>query len=200
MVQVTLPGQLSGRGRIEPAETRAITAQPGPWLAMGQVLGTASRTLSPKPIYILNGPNLNLLGDRQPEIYGRLTLDMIAEAAAAEAKKSGLATEFRQTNHEGVLVDWIHEAGKSASAIILNAGALTHTSIALLDALAAVPVPAIEVHLSNVFRREAFRHTSYPAQAALGVIAGFGVDSYRLAIAALAARLAAPQPSPISGQ
>jgi 3-dehydroquinate dehydratase-2 len=200
MVQVTLPGQLSGRGRIEPAETRAITAQPGPWLAMGQVLGTASRTLSPKPIYILNGPNLNLLGDRQPEIYGRLTLDMIAEAAAAEAKKSGLATEFRQTNHEGVLVDWIHEAGKSASASSKAIEVWVRAPALRMMALAAVPVPAIEVHLSNVFRREAFRHTSYPAQAALGVIAGFGVDSYRLAIAALAARLAAPQPSPISGQ
>ena len=151
-------------------------------------------TVMPKPIYILNGPNLNLLGERQPEIYGHLTLDGIAAAAAEKAKECGLSTEFRQTNHEGVLVDWIHEAAKSSCGIILNAGALTHTSVALLDALAAVSVPAIEVHLSNVFRREAFRHHSFPAQAALGVIAGFGVDSYRLAIAALAARLAAPQP------
>jgi 3-dehydroquinate dehydratase-2 len=146
--------------------------------------------LSSKPIYILNGPNLNLLGEREPEIYGRLTLEDIAEAAAEEARKHGLTTEFRQSNHEGELVDWIHEAGRQGAGIILNAGALTHTSVSLLDALAAVAVPAIEVHLSNVFRREAFRHVSYPAQAALGVIAGLGLDSYRLGVTALARHLA----------
>lgn len=149
--------------------------------------------MSLKPIYILNGPNLNLLGERQPEIYGRLGLEDIAAACAEEAKKHGLATEFRQSNHEGELVDWIHEAGRSGCGIILNAGALTHTSVSLLDALAAVTVPAIEVHLSNVFRREAFRHVSYPAQAALGIIAGFGLESYRLAVTALARHLASSQ-------
>ena len=146
--------------------------------------------MSTKPIYILNGPNLNLLGEREPEIYGRLTLEDIAAAAAEEAQKHGLATEFRQSNHEGELVDWIHEAGRQGAGIILNAGALTHTSVSLLDALAGVAVPAVEVHLSNVYRREAFRHVSYPARAALGVIAGFGLESYRLAVTALARHLA----------
>jgi 3-dehydroquinate dehydratase II len=156
--------------------------------------------LSLKPIYILNGPNLNLLGERQPEIYGRLGLDDIAAAAEEKARQHGLATEFRQSNHEGELVDWIHEAGRSGCGIILNAGALTHTSVSLLDALAAVTVPAIEVHLSNVFRREAFRHVSYPAQAALGIIAGFGLESYRLAVTALARHLAASATSVKAGR
>ncbi len=140
-------------------------------------------------IFILNGPNLNLLGRREPEVYGATTLADIGASCRARGEALGLAVDFRQTNMEGELVSWIHEAGTAASGIILNAGAYTHTSVALLDALKAVDVPAVEVHLSNVFARESFRHHSYISPAALGVICGFGGLGYELALAALAAHL-----------
>jgi 3-dehydroquinate dehydratase II len=133
-------------------------------------------------VYILNGPNLNLLGTREPEIYGADTLADVQLRCSAKAKTLGLSIEFRQTNLEGELVTWIHEAREKASGIIINAGAYTHTSVALHDALKAVGLPAIEVHLSNVYKRESFRHHSYISPVAHGVICGFGVQSYELAL------------------
>jgi len=141
----------------------------------------------PQPIYVLNGPNLNLLGARETEIYGRQSLADIETAVAARAKSHGLETVFRQTNQEGILVNWVQEARDNASALILNAGAYAHTSIALLDACRAFGKPVIEVHLSNIFRREHFRRRTYISEGALGVIVGFGPQSYLLAIDALAA-------------
>jgi 3-dehydroquinate dehydratase II len=137
-------------------------------------------------ILVLNGPNLNLLGLREPEIYGHETLSDIEEACLELAAELGLSLDFRQSNHEGQLVDWIHEARQTADGIILNAGAYSHTSIALLDALNAAALPVIEVHLSNVYRREEFRHNSYISRAARGVICGFGGHGYELALAAIA--------------
>jgi len=137
-------------------------------------------------VFILNGPNLNLLGVRDPSIYGRLTLGDIEERCTARAAALGLEIDFRQTNHEGQLVDWIQEARESADGIILNAGAFTHTSVALLDALSAAELPVIEVHLSNIFRREGFRHHSYMSLAANGVICGLGGRGYELALDAIA--------------
>ncbi len=139
-----------------------------------------------KPIYVLNGPNLNLLGQREPAIYGSDTLQDVEVRCVARAKALGFAIVFRQTNIEGELVSWIHEARDKASGIAINAGAYTHTSVALHDALKAADVPAVEVHLSNVHKREAFRHHSFIAPAVNGVICGFGVNSYELAISALA--------------
>jgi 3-dehydroquinate dehydratase II len=138
-----------------------------------------------KPIFILNGPNLNLIGEREPEIYGVGTLADIEDGLRKQASAAGLEIEFRQSNHEGVLVDWIQEARHAASALILNAGAYTHTSVAVLDALRLLAVPIAEVHLSNIFKRESFRHRSYVSPAATGVICGFGAQSYRLALAAM---------------
>jgi 3-dehydroquinate dehydratase-2 len=137
-------------------------------------------------VFILNGPNLNLLGVRDPSIYGRDTLGDIEERCTARAAALGLEIDFRQTNHEGQLVDWIQEARESADGIILNAGAFTHTSVALLDALSAADLPVIEVHLSNIFRREGFRHHSYVSLAANGVICGLGGRGYELALDAIA--------------
>jgi 3-dehydroquinate dehydratase II len=139
-----------------------------------------------KPVYVLNGPNLNMLGLREPKIYGRETLADVQRRAEAHAGALNLTIDFRQSNHEGELVGWIQEARDKASGIVLNAGALTHTSIALLDALNAAELPAVEVHLSNVFKRESFRHHSYISPAVVGVICGFGVNSYLLALSALA--------------
>lgn len=136
----------------------------------------------PKPVYILNGPNLNLLGLRQPEIYGRETLDDVAEACGAVAEELGLTIRFLQSNHEGQLVDWIHEAREKASGIIINPAAYTHTSVAILDALNAFEAPVLEVHISNVHKRESFRHHSYVSLRAEGVIAGFGTEGYQLAL------------------
>lgn len=143
-----------------------------------------------KPVFVLNGPNLNMLGLREPAIYGRETLADVEARVTAHGKKLGLGIDFRQSNHEGELVTWIQEARTGASGILLNAGALTHTSIAILDALNAAELPAIEVHLSNVFRRESFRHHSYVSLAAVGVVCGFGPMSYILALDALADILA----------
>jgi 3-dehydroquinate dehydratase-2 len=139
-------------------------------------------------VYVLNGPNINLLGTREPEIYGRDTLDDINARLEQRAETLGLKVKTLQSNHEGTLVDWLHEAQASnAKAVILNAAAYTHTSLALLDAIKAITVPVIEVHLSNPHKREDFRHKSYVGMAALGTIAGFGVQSYMLALQAVAA-------------
>jgi 3-dehydroquinate dehydratase-2 len=142
-------------------------------------------------ILILNGPNLNLLGVREPSTYGRETLADIEEACLERAAALGLSVDFRQTNHEGQLVDWIQEARGSVDGIILNAGAYTHTSIAILDALKAAELPVIEVHLSNIHRREAFRHTSYVSAVAQGMICGFRGHGYVLALEAMARLLEA---------
>jgi 3-dehydroquinate dehydratase-2 len=142
-------------------------------------------------ILVLNGPNLNLLGVREPATYGRETLADIEEACLEHAAELGLSLDFRQSNHEGQLIDWIQEARENADGIILNAGAYTHTSIAILDALKAAELPVIEVHLSNIYRREAFRHTSYVSGAANGIICGFGGHGYVLALAAMARLIAA---------
>ncbi len=140
-------------------------------------------------IYVLNGPNLNLLGTREPEIYGSDTLDDIAGALEDRARALGLCIDMRQSNHEGHLIDWLHEANATgAKAVILNAGAFTHTSIALHDAVKSIVVPVIEVHLSNPHARERFRHRSFVAPVARGTIAGFGAMGYELALDA-AARL-----------
>ncbi len=143
-----------------------------------------------KPIFILNGPNLNMLGKREPSIYGNGTLAQIEIDCVAEAKKLGHAIDFRQSNHEGVLVDWIHEAGTSASAIIINPGAYSHTSIALHDAIKSIgSFHVAEVHISNIHAREEFRHQSMVSLAATGVICGFGAYGYQLALKAVAAQL-----------
>jgi 3-dehydroquinate dehydratase-2 len=139
-----------------------------------------------KPVFVLNGPNLNMLGVREPEIYGRETLDDVRTRAAARAKALGLQIDFRQSNHEGELIGWVQEAREKASGIVLNAGSLTHTSIGLLDALNGAGVPVIEVHLSNIFRREDFRQHSYVSLAAKGVICGLGAIGYELALEAMA--------------
>jgi 3-dehydroquinate dehydratase-2 len=136
-------------------------------------------------IHILNGPNLNRLGLREPEIYGATTLADVEKKARDKAAELGFAIVFRQSNHEGVLVDWLHEASDSAG-VVLNAGAYTHSSVALHDAIRAIDAPVIEVHLSNVFAREEFRHHSTLSAVAKGVICGFGADSYILAIEGIA--------------
>lgn len=143
------------------------------------------------PIYIINGPNLNLLGTREPEIYGRASLGEIEALCAERSRSHGLSTVFLQSNKEGELVEFLQEARTSASAVLLNAAAYTHTSVAILDALQMLKQPVIEVHLSNPARREDFRHLSYVAKAATGIIAGLGVNSYLLAIDAVAALLTA---------
>jgi 3-dehydroquinate dehydratase-2 len=138
-------------------------------------------------VYVLNGPNLNLLGTREPEIYGADTLDDIAGQLEDRARALGLEIDLRQSNHEGHLVDWLHEAQAShAKAVLLNAGGFTHTSVAIHDAIKAVRTPVIEVHLSNPHARDAFRHVSLVGQAARGTIAGFGALSYLLALEAAA--------------
>lgn len=139
-----------------------------------------------KPIYVLNGPNLNLLGTREPDVYGSETLDEIKARVERRAQALNLEVVFRQSNNEGELVDWIQEARESGSALIVNAGAFTHTSVAILDALQATGLPCVEVHLSNIYRREEFRHHSYISKSAIGVICGFGALGYELAIEALA--------------
>ncbi len=138
-------------------------------------------------VFVLNGPNLNLLGTREPEIYGDETLDDIAGQLEDRGRALGLEIDMRQSNHEGHLVDWLHEAqARGARAVILNAGAFTHTSIAVHDAIKGIRTPVIEVHLSNPHRREEFRHLSYIGRAAKGTIAGFGALSYVLALEAAA--------------
>ena len=144
---------------------------------------------SPRKIYVLNGPNLNLLGTREPEIYGYDTLDDIAGRMEDEAQRASVEIDFRQSNHEGELVTWIQDARKTADAILINPAAYSHTSVAIHDALKAVGLPVAEVHLSNIHQREAFRHHSYVSAVAFGVICGFGVTGYRMALTALAEKL-----------
>ncbi|UWQ43089.1 type II 3-dehydroquinate dehydratase [Leisingera aquaemixtae] len=146
-------------------------------------------------ILVLNGPNLNLLGTRQPEVYGSVTLAMVEQECKAHGATLGFDIECLQSNHEGALIDAIHAAKGVHQGIILNAGAYTHTSIALMDALISVEIPAVEVHLSNIHARETCRHTSYIAKAALGQICGFGAKGYLLALDALAAHLDEAAPS-----
>jgi 3-dehydroquinate dehydratase-2 len=136
----------------------------------------------PKPVLILNGPNLNLLGQRQPEVYGRETLADVERDCAGLAAELGLELRFLQSNWEGQIVDWIHEGRESASAIVINPGALTHTSVAVLDALNAFEGPVIEVHIPNVHRRESFRHRSYVSLRADGIVVGCGTQGYQLAL------------------
>ncbi|MBI3113283.1 MAG: type II 3-dehydroquinate dehydratase [Rhodospirillales bacterium] len=140
-------------------------------------------------VLVLNGPNLNLLGTREPDIYGRDTLKSIEAACKKRAKGLGLKVVFRQSNNEGELVDWVQQAGNKYQALIVNAGAYTHTSVALLDALLATDLPVVEVHLSNIHQRDEFRHHSYVSKAADGVICGLGGIGYELALEALARRL-----------
>ncbi|OUI78650.1 3-dehydroquinate dehydratase [Commensalibacter intestini] len=137
-------------------------------------------------VYVLNGPNLNMLGMRQPKIYGSATLDDVEQICIQNAEHLEIAIDFRQTNDEGELVSWIQECRGKAKGIIINAGAYSHTSIATLDALLSVDLPVIEVHISNIYRRESFRHHSYVSHAATGVICGLGLQGYALALAAMA--------------
>jgi 3-dehydroquinate dehydratase-2 len=143
-----------------------------------------------KKILVLHGPNLNLLGKREPKIYGRRTLEQIDSEIRSLAKELGVEVEARQSNSEGELVTWIQEASRSFGAIVINAGAYTHTSLAIHDALAAAGIPGIEVHLSNIYKREEFRHKSLIARAVVGQITGFGLDSYLLGLRAAASYLA----------
>ncbi|MGQ0709518.1 MAG: type II 3-dehydroquinate dehydratase [Rhodoferax sp.] len=144
-----------------------------------------------KTVLILNGPNLNLLGTREPQVYGAQTLADVQDLCERACLANGFVADFRQSNHEGVLVDWVHEAGRlhaqqQLAGVVFNAGAYTHTSIALHDAIKGTGVPLIEVHISNVHARESFRHHSYLSPVAKGIIVGLGVNGYALAIAALA--------------
>jgi 3-dehydroquinate dehydratase-2 len=137
-----------------------------------------------KKILVLNGPNLNLLGKRQPEIYGTTTLAEIEKQVRALAKELGVEIDFRQSNSEGELVTWIQEAADGFAALVVNPAAYTHTSLAMRDAISAAAIPTVEIHISNIHRREAFRHHSYIADVAVGQIAGFGVGSYLLGLRA----------------
>lgn len=148
------------------------------------------------PVFVLNGPNLNLLGKREPDLYGRATLADIEGACRDRGKELGLDVDFRQTNIEGVLVDWIQEAAGNAQGIVINPGAYTHTSVALHDAIRAIGLPVIEVHLSNIFAREPFRHHSFVSPVAKGVICGLGPSGYTLALEALRAFLDATAAQP----
>ena len=145
-----------------------------------------------KTVYVLNGPNLNLLGMREPAIYGSSTLADVQKLCEEACARNGLALVFRQTNHEGEMVDWVHEAGRvhakgELAAVVMNAAAYTHTSVAILDAVKGTGVPLLELHISNVFAREAFRHHSYLSPVARAVMCGLGVQGYALAIDAVAA-------------
>jgi 3-dehydroquinate dehydratase-2 len=144
----------------------------------------------PKTVYVLNGPNLNLLGTREPEKYGRATLKDVDKLCRATAKRHGLGIVFRQSNHEGEMVDWIQEArDKKAAGVVINAGAYTHTSVAILDALVTLTAPVIEVHITNIHARERFRQRSYVSRAARAMVCGFGIDGYALAVTGLAAMI-----------
>ncbi len=138
---------------------------------------------------ILNGPNLNLLGTRQPEVYGNTTLEMVENLCVSHGASIGIEVSCLQSNHEGALIDAIHAAKSEQDGIVLNAGAFTHTSIALMDAIASVELPVIEVHLSNIHARESFRHVSYISKVTVGQICGFGAQGYVLALDALSAHL-----------
>src|SRR6185437_3691523 len=172
-----LPPWLPPSHRLYPVWARA---------AINRAIEARRASVAGAAILVLNGPNLNLLGVREPKTYGSETLADIEEACLERAAGLDLALDFRQSNHEGQLIDWIQEARESADGIIINAGAYTHTSIAILDALRACELPIIEVHLSNIFAREPYRHHSYISSVARGVICGFGAQSYILALDAIA--------------
>lgn len=147
----------------------------------------AAKPIATKPIYVLNGPNLNLLGQREPEIYGHATLADVEKTLAARAKALGASVLCLQSNNEGDLVTWIQEARTMALGVIVNAGAYSHTSIAIHDALAMLDIPVIEVHISNIYKRESFRHHSHISSVATGLICGLGVKGYELALEAILA-------------
>jgi 3-dehydroquinate dehydratase II len=160
-------------------------------MTAGQTPRTLWNTM-PNTIYVLNGPNLNLLGTREPDKYGRATLAEVEKLCRDTAERHGLAIEFRQSNHEGELVDWIQEAfAKKAAGIIINPAGYTTTSVAILDAILAVQLPVIEVHITNIHARESFRQNSYVSKVAKAVICGFGIEGYALAIIGLAALVGA---------
>ena len=142
-----------------------------------------------KRVLVLNGPNLNLLGTREPEIYGADTLQDVEALCQRTGAECGLDVDFRQSNHEGELITWIHEARGTADAIVINPGGYSHTSVAIHDALKGVGLPVAEVHISNIHQRESFRHHSFVSAVAFGVICGFGVSGYRMALTALAEKL-----------
>lgn len=146
-------------------------------------------------VYVVNGPNLNLLGSREPEVYGHTTLEDVEDMTKETASSAGLEVKFLQSNEEGVLVNWIQEARNKASGLIINAAGYTHTSVAIMDALIAAEIPIIEVHLSNIYKREDFRHHSYISKTAIGVICGFGAHGYVLAVNAMANLLKSDQSS-----
>jgi 3-dehydroquinate dehydratase-2 len=148
-----------------------------------------------KPIYVLSGPNLNLLGSREPHIYGTTTLEDIRVLCEARAIALGRTIVFRQSNHEGELIDWVQEAGRDGAGLVLNPAGYGHTSVALLDALKTLNIPIVECHLSNPAARETFRHTTYVSLAATGVVSGFGATSYELALEACAGLLASAKSS-----
>jgi len=155
-------------------------------------MAKTSKNSQDKTIYVLNGPNLNMLGTREPQTYGHARLADVEKLCSETAAQFGLTADCRQSNHEGELIDFIQEAhARNAAGIVINAGGYSHTSIALHDALKAVKVPAVEVHISNIHARESFRHHSFTAMAAFATLAGFGIDGYRLAISGLAARIGA---------
>jgi 3-dehydroquinate dehydratase II len=155
-------------------------------------MADTSEQTADKIVYVLNGPNLNLLGTREPATYGHATLGDVEALCTRTAAEFGLSARCRQSNHEGELIDLVHEARtRRALGIIINAGGYSHTSIALHDALVGVKIPAVEVHISNIHAREDFRHHSFTARAAFASICGFGIDGYRLAISGLAARISA---------
>jgi len=146
----------------------------------------------PNTLYVLNGPNLNLLGTREPDLYGRATLADVEKLCRAAAQRFGLSVEFRQSNHEGEIVDWIHQArAESAAGLIINPAGYTTTSVAILDALHTIEAPVVEVHITNIHAREPFRRHSYVSRVARGVICGFGVEGYALAITGIAAMIGA---------
>jgi len=151
--------------------------------------------MTTRAIYVLNGPNLNLLGQREPEIYGRSTLADVETLCRARAERHGLVIAFRQSNHEGDLVDWLQEAREQAAGIIINPAGFTTTSVAILDAILAVERPVIEVHISNIHAREDFRHHSYISKVAKAVVCGFGIEGYGLAIDGLAVLIGAKAPA-----
>jgi 3-dehydroquinate dehydratase-2 len=174
-------------GLMLPITAPSTTTIAGIWMAKTSADKTAAET-----IYVLNGPNLNLLGTREPETYGHASLADVEKLCVATAAQFGLKADCRQSNREGELVDFIHEAhANEAVGIVINAGGYSHTSIALHDALVAVRIPAVEVHISNIHARENFRHHSFTAKAAFATLSGFGIDGYRLAINGLAARIGA---------
>ena len=175
-----MPEQLVGKGLLSRSSGHAIN---------GRGIGEAGQEAMTTKVMVINGPNLNLLGTRQPEIYGQATLADVEKLSAERAAGLGLEADCRQSNHEGEIVDWIQEARSSHAGIVINAGGLSHTSVAIPDALQGVALPVIEIHVSNIYKREAFRHHSRISPAAIGVIAGFGIAGYGLAIEALVAVL-----------